>query len=196
MSRPVLRLLGLLLLSGFLLPGTARAASPPGRTPETGKLRDITDIEQVPPQPAPNYRPLWLGLGLVLPVLLLLTGWKFGRRWRHSTLPSPQRWALAELDHLEELDLSQSVESERFPILLSEILRRYLELRSPLPASRQTTEECLQSLRASSWMPPPQQAQLQSLLERCDLAKFAGVRLSAEECRDLARAARAFLEAP
>jgi hypothetical protein len=43
-------------------------------------------------------------------------------------------------------------------------------------------------------MPPPQQEMLRDLLERCDLAKFAGVPPTAEECANMAAGVRQFVE--
>lgn len=167
----------------------------PGAAPaDLGKLRDITGVEQVPePPPEPPW-PIWLWL---LPAGLLVGGllvWLWRSRRRHEPPPPADQWALAEITRIEGLGLSANGDVERYHTLLSDVVRRYLELRFQLPASQQTTPEFLQATATSGLLAPEQQALLGGFLERCDLAKFARAGFSADECREAVGMARNFVE--
>jgi hypothetical protein len=171
------------------------AAPQPGATlADLGKLRDITGVEQVPePPPEPPW-PVWLWL---VPAWLLAGGlpvWLWRRRRREAPPPPADQWALAEIKRIEGLRLSGNGDVERYHTLLSDVVRRYLELRFQLPASQQTTPEFLQATAASGLLAPEQQALLGGFLERCDLAKFARAGFSADECRQAAETARTFVQ--
>jgi len=155
---------------------------------------DITDIEYLP-TPSPWWEVLmWPALGL-LALLLALAAWLMARRWRHSAAPlAPDQAALRELDHLLALNLPHAGRAGRFSFLVSNILRRYLEKRYQLPARRQTTAEFLAALGQMPLLEPCHQELLRDFLERCDLAKFAGVAPTPQECQHIAAAARLLLE--
>jgi hypothetical protein len=158
------------------------------------ELRDITGIEELPTASA---RP-WLLYGLALAFLVLtslfLVGWRFYRgRSENPELP-PASWALAELQRIESLALPVSGQGERYHTLVSQVIRAYLEKRFQLRASHQTTDEFLQSIATSQSLSAEHRHSLQDFLERCDLAKFAQVRFSPEECQALGQTARQFVE--
>src|SRR5262249_30615438 len=83
---------------------------------------------------------------------------------------------------------------EQFYTRLSDVLRRYLELRYHLPAPEQTTLEFLEQMQRAPQLQPEQQVLLRDFLERCDLVEFARARPSPEECRTDVERARAFVE--
>jgi hypothetical protein len=145
-----------------------------------------------PPPPWPRWP-----LGVVLAVLLVGVAvgvWRRRRRARPEAPPlSPQAWALQELDRLEALDLPAQGAVNRYHTLLSDTLRRYLELRFQLRAPRQTTAEFLQAGETTRRLNPAQQELLRDFLQRCDLAKFAQANPSPEECRAVADVARSFV---
>jgi hypothetical protein len=156
---------------------------------DEGELRDITGIEQVPEEPTSELWPL--AAALVGPLVVgLLATWLWRRR-RKFVVPAvaPERWALAELERLGSRRLAEQGQVEQFHTLLSGIVRRYLELRFQIPASRQTTPEFLVHLADSAILSPEQQVPLRAFLERCDLAKFAQAGFSTEECTASAQAA-------
>ena len=62
------------------------------------------------------------------------------------------------------------------------------------PPPSGTTAEFLEAVRKSSELTAEGQAALGAMLARCDLAKFARVWPSAEECQALVTQARAFVE--
>jgi hypothetical protein len=164
------------------------------KTAEPGAARDITSIEDVPPaEPAPGWL-LWAGLGLGA-VLLGVTALIVGRRRavKPAALP-PHAWALRELARLAERRPASGEEVEAYHTALSAVLRRYLEGRFQIPAERQTTAEFVEAVRKSSELTAEGQAALGAMLARCDLAKFARVWPSAEECQALVTQARTFVE--
>jgi len=156
-------------------------------------LRDITDIEKLPPAASLWDRARWV-LGSVVVAALLVIGIRWRQRRRSGPLLSPAQWAQRELDRLAALNLPAAGEVERFHTLLSNVIRRYLENRFELPARRQTTPEFLQAMEKSALLPAEQQGVLRAFLERCDLAKFARAMPSAEECLATLELARRFVE--
>jgi hypothetical protein len=170
-----------------------------GKRPEpvdVSSLRDVTGIERPPPPPP---RPRWpLALALALAVVVSLNLVFLGRklaRWRarrKADVP-PDRWALTELDRVEALALPSAGEVEQFHRLLSDVVRRYLEMRFGVHAPQQTTPEFLAAMRHSPQLPAALQALLQDFLERCDLAKFARAGFSPSDCQEAAGMARAFV---
>src|SRR5205814_632429 len=103
-------------------------------------------------------------------------------------------WAVAELDRLEKSDLPERGQVERFHRELADVVRRYLEARFNLQAPRQTTAEFLTGLRGSGVLSTEAKDLVGSLLERCDLAKFARADFSAPDCRKSAQSARRLVE--
>lgn len=157
----------------------------------TDTIRDITGIEELPPLPPTPPWPTWLVLAVAGSTLLLLATWIVRRFLRRPALPlPPDRWALVELDRLEALTLFEVSATEHFHTLLSDVVRRYVELRFDLHASRQTTAEFLELARRSPRVALPQQKLLGELFARCDLAKFAPVTPSQEDCRRVTEMAR------
>lgn len=159
--------------------------------PNLNDMRDITRPEEVPgPEPWLLHGWVWAVLSLLL-AGLALGGWGLKRRLvGREPAQAPEEWALHELDRLE---LPAAGDVERFHTLLSDVVRRYLELRFQLHAPRQTTAEFLQSLRTAAQLRPEQQAGLREFLERCDLVKFTRVEPTAEECRVTAGMARSLI---
>jgi hypothetical protein len=159
--------------------------------PDISKLRDITGIEKRPTTDSGWWWTAWWWLALPILPGLLLVGWKlyFRSRGDKPALP-PDRWALAELERIDRLDLPAAGAFERYHTLLSDAIRHYFELRFQLPASKQTTPEFLKTVAASGHLAPDQQSLLASFLERCDLAKFARVPFSPPECQVAAAMAR------
>ncbi len=159
------------------------------------EARDVLPPE-APPGPERTSPPwlLWVGVAVGL-VALALGGWELRRRLTAKPPPpSPPEWALKELDRIEALALPAAGETERYHTLLSDVVRRYLELRFRLPASRQTTAEFLQGMQSAPQLTAEQQALLGDFLQRCDLAKFARVTPPPAECQAIAVMARTFVQ--
>src|SRR5262249_4887264 len=120
-------------------------------------LRDITGIEGAPPAPPPVRWPYWLAIGIASTAGVCLVGWRWGRGRPAGRSLSPDRWALAELDRIAALGLPETGEAERFHTLVSDVIRRYLELRFDLRAPQRTTPEFLRSLGEQSPLPAERQ---------------------------------------
>lgn len=102
---------------------------------------------------------------------------------------------MTELERLESL--AQNADGDRlqrYPAMLSHVIRTYLERRFELRASRQTTPEFLHDIKESPFLKAGHRELLKDFLERCDLAKFANLQFSLEECRALSESARKFVE--
>jgi hypothetical protein len=161
---------------------------------------DLKELRDILPPERPPERPRWpwwpfLGGPLLLLALLAPALWLFLRRRPEKAAPLlPQAWAAAELDRLEALGLPAKGEINRYHTLLSDVVRRYLELRFQLHAPQQTTAEFLQAMGSAPQLGPAQQELLREFLGRCDLAKFAGATPSPEECQAAGAMARSFVE--
>ena len=160
--------------------------------PDLAELRDVTPPEQLPPAPVWRVPVYWAALPLALAGALLGVVY-LRRRARRQVPPRPDVWALSELERIERLPLLEQADVERLHMLLSEVVRRYLELRFQLPAPEQTTAEFLAAVQSSS-LPEEPQAMVRDLLERCDLVKFARAHPSVGECQALAMGARRFVQ--
>ena len=86
-----------------------------------------------------------------------------------------------ELKKLEDRD---GLPPEQLP-QLADVLRRFLESRLPLAATRQTTSEFLVSLRQVEGVDEKFVEKVGEVLSRCDLAKFAGVVPDHATCQTL-----------
>jgi hypothetical protein len=167
--------------------------------PNPSELRPITPLEEVPTEPSwkdwvieKKWHLAVAGV-IVLCVVLGIRGTLHQLRRPPPPVP-PHVWALAQLEQLNAAALTEESEPERLPTLVSDVVRRYLELRINLKAQQQTTAEFLDSLRAEPRLPLDQVNQLAQFLERCDLAKFARAIPNPEECRELIGKARELVE--
>ncbi len=161
---------------------------------DLSELRDVSPPEQLPPSPSWTPVIVWSVLALVLLGMFVGT-WQILRRRadRQISLP-PHEWALRELERLSlPKDLTEAG-VDRYHTHLSDILRKYLEIRFQLPALEQTTAEFLDGMRRSPQLSSDQQQVLRDFLERCDLVKFARAASTPEECRQLAEIARCFVK--
>jgi hypothetical protein len=160
------------------------------------ETRDVRPPEELPPPPPPSW-PLWTaaGVGSVFLAALAFGVWEVRRRWRPKVPPVlAHEWAIRELDRIDALGLPAAGEVNRYHTLLSEVLRRYLEMRFQLPASRRTTAEFLQTIQGANVLSEDQAALLRDILERCDLAKFAPVAFSPPGCHVTSQLCRQFVE--
>ncbi len=132
------------------------------------ELHDIRGPLELP-EPAPY---LLLGLiALAALVALALLYWWIFRRQRPVPPPIPPAVrARAELMRARELMAPERALS--YMQRISEILRNYLEARFLLPTTRQTTREFFRHLANAPELAACED-DLQSCLERCDMAKFA-----------------------
>jgi hypothetical protein len=161
--------------------------------PSLSALRDNTPPEKVPDAWSAGGAVSGVLAGLVLAVLALLLWHMARRRLGRAPKETPAGWALRELDKAAAIDFSVRANVERFALVLSDVVRRYVEMQFRVPASRRTTAEFFDDMRQAPQLAPEQRASLRSFLERCDLAKFARDIPTEEECRALAAEARRFV---
>lgn len=123
---------------------------------------------------------------LALLVIAGLFTWLYLRSRQQRPPPiDPQAAARAEL-----AAAAQAADDERFALLCSNALRRFIAARCGLPASSQTSAE----LCAQLPLPADGKARIAEFLERCDGVKFARQALSAEQRSELLNTARALMD--
>ncbi len=105
----------------------------------------------------------------------------------------PHEVALEKLDLLEHKKLWQEGRVKEYYVELTEIIREYLEGRYNIPARESTTEEIIRDLKRKD-ITAEQMAQLQDLLQRADLTKFAKSRPGPEENRKSLDVSRNFVQ--
>lgn len=165
---------------------------------EAGDIRDVKAPWALPR----DWRRVILIAAIAGAVILLAV---FGYLWwrkRQGKSLLPQRLepsrpahelAQEELRQLRESDLLARGEIKLFYSLLSEIMRRYFEGRYAFMALEMTTAELIRELRK---LEPTENAcaDMQELLEICDLVKFAKHVPAADEAGRLLDLAEAFVE--
>jgi hypothetical protein len=138
----------------------------------------------------------WLivgGVGILAGSLGAVLALRLARRNAPAGALSPHQAALKELARVEGLGLPQKGEYERYCTELSGIMRRYLEQRFRLAATRQTTPEFLDTMKTAGTLTSEQRALLRDFLEQCDLVKFAQATPPAESLANLSQALERFV---
>ena len=137
--------------------------------------------EPLPPPDRPAQRSLlaWIAgavIGLVLAAALVAV---FARKRRAKPV-SPHDRALSALAKVLAAKPLGAEAAER----VATILRRFVEQRLALPATKLTTTELLAAAREQGW-PVEQADALRAVLDECDRAKFAGDAPDDDGCRGL-----------
>jgi hypothetical protein len=153
------------------------------KDPKAADARPITGVEDPPPAPAGDGTPVVFAVAAA-GVLLLAVAAVFRGRKRQPAPPTPAAWADGEFARLEKALAADTIPPAAFAERLADVLRTFLERRDGLPATKRTTGELSATESAAAGGVVP-------VLERCDLAKFAAARPTAEECQDLLARARA-----
>ncbi len=141
---------------------------------------------------------LWV---LLLALLGGLGYWLWGRRRpveagprRSVVIPRfPHEDAYEALDRLGASDLVERGEIKEYHIVVSEIIRTYVEGRYGVYALEMTTGEVVEGLRVEG-IPEGAVEAFGRFASRCDLVKFAKLRPTPDACRDSLEAARAFVD--
>lgn len=137
-------------------------------------LKDIAPPIDLPSNGFPAW--VWVTVGSLGGLGVGLGTWWYWRWRRAAALAAPQPahvLALAALRQLQREDLMAQQHIETFYVRLSGILRQYVEGRFGLHAPEQTTEEFLEALRSCGGLLTTHRSLLQTVLEHCDLVKFA-----------------------
>jgi hypothetical protein len=149
----------------------------------TGILRDLRELPlPSPPTSSTSYKAV---LGPIAVLLAFAAAVAIYWRWPRTPL-TPRARALLQLTQLE---ISRNSGTNYFTQLV-DVIRRYLTDRYQLPAFQQTTADLL---RQTADLPGVEH--LQTLLEVCDIAKFASSGTDAAAHQIAFRAARALLDA-
>ena len=140
--------------------------------------------------------PAWLVAAVLAAALALGLGaygvWRGLRRRRRPRALLPFEAALKRLEEIRAL--MQPENAREFSIAVSDVVRRYVELRFDITATHRTTEEFLRDLLASPNADLARhRALLAEFLSQCDLVKFAGESLTPGNMESLHGSARAFV---
>ena len=186
-----LALLGLvfvLLLTTSAAPSSNALLLPAPGTNDVSLDQDIRGIKDPVAIPS-SWSWLWWVLGATMLAALAWYAWRKWGRSIESAKPAvvipPHRRAKDRLRAAHEL-LSDPYQ---FCILVSDVVRVYLEERFTLHAPDRTTEEFLEEMRTSPHLLPEQKEMLEQFLTRCDLVKFARQEPTEAELRELLEAA-------
>ena len=85
----------------------------------------------------------------------------------------PHETAYERLQELKEQNLPSQGRFKEYYTILADIIRRYIEDRFGIRAPEMTTQEFLDSLRASEELTPEHKNLLKGFLNSCDMVKFA-----------------------
>jgi hypothetical protein len=157
------------------------------------EARHPTGIEELPPvgDTADSLRErvtAFVALAVAVALAGVVGAWLLRKRRRPPPL-SPEEWATARLDEL-------ATDDSAFADRLSDALRRYVEARTPMAATKLTTAELRAELERSAEWPTERTDGLIAVLNRCDRVKFAADRPTAEEAAGLVEAARHVVRPP
>ena len=160
-----------------------------------GVAQAVDDIHDIR---GPKYiMPAWLIPALIAAIALLAwAGYALWRKWRRHREPRVLLSYELALQRLAEIRaLMQPEHAREFSIAVSDIVRRYIEMRFDLVATHRTTEEFLHELLDSTHSTlAAHRALLSEFLNQCDLAKFAGMALTRDGMQTLHDSARVFVE--
>jgi hypothetical protein len=137
---------------------------------------------------------LWLSLGGGVAALAGVMAFLYLRRRprKEARRIPPDEIAYESLRRLVALDLIEKGEVERFFVLLSAILREYIENRFQVRAPERTTEEFLQEASRNPVL-AHHRARLSEFLSLCDQVKFARYRPEAAAIQGAFDATKQFL---
>lgn len=138
--------------------------------------------------PAARWWP-WLAIGLAV-VLAAILLWLRWQRRPQKAAPEVPPWIAANAS-LDSLAARLPLPAEPFFSALTDIVRRYLELRFHLPATEETTPEFLRTVnRDGSPLDSAQRDGLATFLNTADRVKFARAEVDAAALRDALATAR------
>jgi hypothetical protein len=147
----------------------------------TNALRDIKPPVEIPSSWAWVW---WLAGGLAL-AALVYWAWRCWQKKKAETPAVPLVPAHVRAKQRLAEALAIIGQPKEFCIVVSDIVRWYLEERFDFHAPERTTEEFLSELRGTNLLTPDQKDTLVEFLNRCDLVKFARYEPGEAELRDL-----------
>ena len=149
-------------------------------TPQLPPLPEGPSLDRVRgPVEIPAYEPWQIAILLGLIVLFIgLLIWLYVRSRRRAATTPPYEAALTQLQAATDLTAE---DDERFAILSSQALRRYLEDELGLRSTARTSEEFLLSLKDNTQLDEFFQTTLREVLANFDQIKFAQQPISITE---------------
>jgi len=158
-----------------------------GRADPT-QFRDIHPVVDVRVPPQTSYAWVWWTAGGLGILALGIAAIAVVVRRRNGL--TPERWALHELNALQDSMSMRKGNSEQVSLRLTSILRNFLELQMEVPAPAQTTEELLEQMTSQQILDLELAARFGKWFQAADLTKFAGWQLSTNELSDAVVEAR------
>jgi hypothetical protein len=151
--------------------------------------RDISASEDPPPLPAATH--VWPWIASVALAVVLAPGvvWLALRKRARPAPSSALHKAMRECDRVLAM---QRANGKSRVILLTGVVRRFLERRFGMPARRQTTAELLAGIAARSDLPGDARHWLRTFFEQTDLIRYAGAAVTEDRCQELAQEIRQF----
>jgi hypothetical protein len=147
-------------------------------------VQDIHDIK--PPIDIPNgWEWVWPVLIVVVILAVLALAWWLWKRSRSKMPAVPLVPAHIRAKQALAKALEIIGQPKEFCVLVSDIVRTYLEERFKVHAPDRTTEEFLYELSETHLLTPDQKLSLGRFLESCDLVKFAKYEPGENELREL-----------
>lgn len=155
----------------------------------------LVSTAAVPGKDLNGSRNLWYIVGiipLVLFIIAILISVFRGKGLLPSPPPPPTIWEMAERE-LSALERALPMEADVFFLKLTDILRRYLEVRFNSPATERTTPEFLEETKHADWLTGEQRLSLATVLTSADQVKFARVNATLREMSQALDAAGRFI---
>ncbi|MFC1712866.1 hypothetical protein ACFL6S_04305 [Candidatus Poribacteria bacterium] len=168
-----------------------------GEEPED--IKDIAGPVDLPMDYTPH---ILLGVGILVIIGAGLTTYILLRRREREVEEAPPRpaheIAYEQLQGIAEAELVQARETDRYYVLLSAVVRQYLENRFGLHAPEMTTEEFLQAAASEpvddSTLLQDHRTLLQDFLTESDLVKFARYGPDEEQMNSAFGSAKRFVD--
>lgn len=157
---------------------------------ESAEIADLKDPASI----RPDFRPMWIALGILLGLLLLAAVvWWLHRRYaaRFAAVPPPEDlfsrvpphvWVYEALQELIDRRLPEQGQVDLFYEELSRILKRYLGGRYRVDLMESTTSE-IRGLLGQTGIETDPSRETEELLAACDQVKFAKSRPDAARCK-------------
>jgi hypothetical protein len=161
------------------------------------KPRDITGTLAAPPRPW-----TWKDWTMLAATVAAAAALGYGvyryARWvaRLRARPIvPEIWALRALAELERANWFAAGRVRDYYYRVTEVVRRYIELKFDLRAPEMTTEEFFRELSHNRAALPYDADRLRMFLESCDIVKYAAFKPGPEDAAGALATARAFVNA-